>query len=411
MVSGNPPRHSKDTEEPVTLDLDAKDFSSTKEKETDQDKSASESPKPHPETMFEPLETGPDKSEKPEAQAAAPAEEDERLSTEGNQEPVSEPTPSMTTAEARPQATTSKLIAAGILGGLIALLASTAIQYAMPSRQAQDDERIAQISAEIEGLKQTVSNIAAAPGGAGNEAIEKRLAALEASKGSTEASPADDQKIASLSQEIAQLRSTLTQTSEQQSKADNDVSSRLDAAEKKLNEPRQDVAVAKAVAAAALKGAIDRGGNFTAELETYGKIAPDDETVAQLKPFAESGVPSRAELMRQVPDVATAMVEAANRPDPNAEWWTRLTASAKSLVKVRPVGAVEGDSVEAIAARFEDKVKNGELQGASGEWAHLPDVAKQASAAFEKSLEARTRVEDLVGSTLSKAISQTGKEG
>ena len=87
-----------------------------------------------------------------------------------------------------------------------------------------------------------------------------------------------------------------------------------------------------------------------------------------------------------------------------------MLTSAKSLVQVRPVGNVSGDSVEAIAARFEDKVKNGDLPGAVTEWNSLPDAAKSASAAFKQSLEARTRVEDLVGAALSKAIADTGKQ-
>jgi hypothetical protein len=86
-------------------------------------------------------------------------------------------------------------------------------------------------------------------------------------------------------------------------------------------------------------------------------------------------------------------------------------AGAKSLVSVRPVGNIQGDSVEAIAARMEDKVKNGDLPGAANEWTTLPADAKQASAAFKQSLEARIRVEELVGSALSKAVSGTGKEG
>ena len=112
-----------------------------------------------------------------------------------------------------------------------------------------------------------------------------------------------------------------------------------------------------------------------------------------------------------MPDVANAIVDSVNRTDPNQSWSDRLMTSAKSLVKVRPVGNIEGDSVEAIAARMEDKVKNGDLPGAAAQWNDLPASAKQASAAFKQALEARIRVEDLVGSALSKAISGTGKEG
>jgi hypothetical protein len=53
---------------------------------------------------------------------------------------------------------------------------------------------------------------------------------------------------------------------------------------------------------------------------------------------------------------------------------------------------------------LEDKVKNGDLPGAATRMEHAARFAKQASAAFKQSLEARIRVEDLVGSALSKAM-------
>jgi len=159
-----------------------------------------------------------------------------------------------------------------------------------------------------------------------------------------------------------------------------------------------------------LKAAIDRGGPFRPELDTFANVAPDDPAVADLKNFAQTGVPSRADLIRQVTDVATAIVATTQNDNPNQSWTDRLMSSAQSLVQVRPVGNVSGDGIDAITARFEDKVKNGDLPGAVTEWNSLPDTAKSASAAFKQSLEARIRVEDLVSDALSKAIANTGKQ-
>ncbi len=315
------------------------------------------------------------------------------------------------------------MVAAGIFGGLVALLGAGAIQYAgyLPASSAPPQAmsvETANLSAEVDGLKQSVANLAAAPETT-DAALDKRVSALEtAAKTPAAAAPADpaavdalNQKISDLTAQVEQLQASLSQSSEQQASSGADIAKRLDEAEKKLNEPRQDVAVAKAIAAAALKAAIDRGGPFMAELDTFAGVSPDDPAVADLRNFAETGVPSRAELMRQVPDVATAIVQSVDQQDPNQSWSDRLMASAKSLVTVRPVGNIEGESVEAIAARMEDKVKNGDLPGASNEWNTLPANAKQASAAFKQSLEARIRIEELVSDALSKAISGTGKEG
>ncbi len=417
MVSGNPPRHSKSSDKPVTIDLDAQDFASAADSEKPAEEAAQAADDAPVTEAVAAVEAGSEPLSEHESDRAAGAQEEPLPKEPPPSEPVQPPPP-------QKGVVTSGLIAAGIFGGLVALLGAGAIQYAgyLPgsSTRQTNSADMADLSGEIEGLKQSVASLAAnSPPAADNSALEKRIAALEAAPqtpaSGTSAGSADvealNQKIADLTAQIDQLKTSLAQTTEQQASSGADITSRLAEAEKKLNEPREDVAVARAIAAAALKAAIDRGGPFIAELDTFAGVAPDDPAATDLRGFAETGVPSRAELIRQVPDVANAIVESVNQPDPNQSWSDRLMSSAKSLVSVRPVGNVEGESVEAIAARMEDKVKNGDLPGAATEWNSLPATAKQASAAFKQSLEARIRVEDLVGGALSKAISGTGKEG
>ncbi len=422
MVSRKTPNHSKPNDEPVTIDLEAEktaqdaapedmpedmtershdDLGSSSANEVEMPLEADK--EPFREDVQEPAAAGPE-----EPKAAAPSQDD----------------PAPYHAE-RPQppreGSTSGLIAAGIVGGLIALVCAGSLQYAgvLPGGRAAKDSSadIAALNAEIDGLKQSVANLAAAPAAKPDEALAARVAALEAAAangasaaGSGEASAASDQRIASLSGEVEQLKADLGKATQTQATSDAEVSKRLDDAEKKLSGPSQESAVARAIAAAALKAAIDRGGPFQPELDTFANVAPDDPAVADLKNFAQTGVPSRADLIRRVSDAATAIVATTQNDDPNQSWSSRLMSSAKSLVQVRPVGNVPGDSVDAIAARFEDKVRNGDLPGAVTEWNNLPEAAKSASAAFKQSLEARIRVEDLVSDALSKAIANTGKQ-
>nr|KPN25347.1 hypothetical protein KS05_16815 [Rhizobium brockwellii] len=416
MVSGNPPRHSKSADEPVTIDLDAQEFAAAADTEKPVDN----------ETGDADSTAAADAGLPPETETASHAEYEEKPVMDTPEDEPAAPEPSFTPPPEQPapkSAGTSGLIAAGIFGGLVALLGAGAIQYAgyLPgsSTPQTTSPETANLAGEIDGLKQAVANLAANPVSADDGELAKRVAALETTaKAPAAGAPADsanvealNQKIAELTGQVDQLRSTLAQSSEQQTTNGADIFKRLEDAEKKLNEPREDVAVARAIAAAALKAAIDRGGPFLTELDTFAGVAPDDPAVADLRAFAETGIPSRTELVGEVADVATAIVEAVNQPDPNQSWSDRLMSSAKSLVSVRPVGNIEGESVEAIAARMEEKVKNGDLPGASAEWNNLPALGKQASAAFKQSLEARIRVEELVGGALSKAVSGTGKEG
>lgn len=420
MVSRKPPNHSKPNDEPVTIDLEAEKTAQDAASEDVTERSHDEPGSSSANEVEMPLET--DKEPLPEGsqESIFAATPQERQTTTQQAEP--EPPHADRPQQPPREGSTSGLIAAGIVGGLIALICAGALQYAgfLPgSRAAKDNSAdIAALNAEIDGLKQSIANLAAAPAAKPDETLTARVAALETSVangtsaggsgGATGA--ASDQKIASLTGEVEQLKADLSKATQSQATSDAEVSKRLDDAEKKLSGPSQESAVARAIAAAALKAAIDRGGPFQPELDTFANVAPDDPAVADLKNFAQTGVPSRADLIRQVSDVATAIVATAQTDDPNQSWSSRLMAGAKSLVQVRPVGNVPGDSIDAIAARFEDKVRNGDLPGAVTEWNGLPDAAKSASAAFKQSLEARIRVEDLVSDALSKAIANTGKQ-
>lgn len=301
----------------------------------------------------------------------------------------------------------SGLIAAGIVGGLIALLAAGSMQYAgfLPSSSTGggSSDELATLKSQVASLQQQMAEAPKAQT-SDTSALEQRIAALESST----ASGGD------ASAKISQLENTVSTLQSGRATDDQKIASltqRLDAAETKINEPRDDVEVARAIASAALKAAIDRGGPFLTELDTLSKVTPDDPAIQSLRPFANTGVPTRAELVRRFPDVANAMLAALRPTDPNQGIIDRLADSAMSLVKVRPVGNVEGEGDDAKIARMEDKLQNGDLKGAALEWDSLPEAAKTASADYKKSLDARIQVEDLVNSTLNRAVSSTGQQG
>ncbi|MES5046237.1 COG4223 family protein [Rhizobium nepotum] len=306
----------------------------------------------------------------------------------------------------RKQAATSGLIAAGIVGGLVALAAAGSMQYAgiLPSFNAgrAGGDEIAALKTDLGSLRQQLANVPASTGD--TSALEQRIATLEGTKG-------EAPQVDALSEKIAALESTLQSERSAQASATAELTRRLTDAETKINEPRDDIEVARAIASAGLKAAIDRGGPFLTELDTLSKVIPDDPAIASLQSFAATGVPSRSELMQKFPDVANAMLSAINQPDPNQGIVERLTESAFSLVKVRPVGNIEGETPDAMIARMENKLRNGDLQGAALEWNGLPETARTASADYKKSLDARIEVENLVGGTLNRAITSTGRQG
>ncbi|MGE6741465.1 mitofilin family membrane protein [Allorhizobium pseudoryzae] len=305
---------------------------------------------------------------------------------------------------------TSAMVASGILGGLVALLLAGSMQYAgyLPGLSQQPS---AATRTELDEIRQQMDalRVSSATAPAGGEDLEQRLQALESAIGQAGQNGQSEleQRLATLQADLDALKTAGQAEAESASQ----LGQRLNTLESRVNQPGREQAVARALAAAALKAATERGGSFAAELQTYGQVAKDDPAVAELQAYAEKGVPTRAELTRRLQPAANAILDAVHQPTAGESITDRLLSSAMRVVKVRPVGEVEGETPEAILARMEERVKNGDLKAAVAEWNTLPDAAKQASSDFKAALDARIAVEDLMNATLTRAMASAGTNG
>lgn len=430
MVSGKPPRRSKSPNDPVTIDLTAEsanaDASTEREPadtpditETVMAGTASASFDDVQPAAAEPSPAAPEGASteevaEPAAEAAWPSEAPAESTAT-----APEPPPREATRPARSGPALPAMVAAGIFGGLVALVGAGSMQYAgylpavAPPTTAPADT--SGLSAEIETLKSQIAGLSSAPV-ATDPRLEERLAALEGSVASQAAAAPDAalldelrQKLTQADEAIAALKGEIAGNASALGETETRLSQRLAEAEKKLDAPRTDVEMAKAIALTALKSATERGGPFMAELDALASISPDDPAVAGLRPHAATGVASRAELVRKFGDVADTILAAIHQPDPNEGIGQRLLSSALSVVKVRPVGNVEGATPEAILARMEDKLQNGDLKGAALEWESLPEAGKAVSTEYVSLLKTRIDIEALVGDALAAVVS--GKKG
>lgn len=448
MGSEKPPRRTRAKQEPEVLDLQAND-APAEATPTPQDDVLAEALTELPDAV--PVEATADPDAPPPAGDAAdtselpdaepkPTEEErpEEIGTaealaaepESEAEPV-KPAPEAaavddTPANAEPVIVERKsgvagAAFAGILGGLVALAGAGGLQYAgylpslappPPAPAAPAVADTSALEAEVAALKSQVATLAAQPAPAApavdTSALEARIAALETREPESAPAPVDlapvEEKIATLTSQVGQIEGAVAGADEKQQSLQTQLIDRLQKVEAEVNDPARRNAVARAIAASGLKAAIDRGGSFLGELETFAGVAADDPAVAELTPYAETGVPTRATLIASFPGAANAVLDVLNHPDPNQSTVDRLWASALSLVKVRPVGHVEGDTPEAFIARSEEALKNGDLERALGEWSRLPEQGRAAAADFEKALIARIEVEKLVGATLKGAV-------
>jgi hypothetical protein len=450
MVTEKPPRRSMAEKEPVTIDLTAdgagvvaepvrsndSDIPETAPEKVDAAEITDASPlsdKPVTSTVPEETDTshvigepdsslGPDEPVVTEPAEPVVTEPDETVATDAarDAEPstteqfTSSPTPGFDEPAAKDETfkkaaappasrsggtSASTLIAAGIFGGIVALLLAGSMQYAgyLPSSSPAASGST-ELSDEIEALRQEIQTLRSQPASLDTE-LASRIQALESSVAQNSGGPTEE-SLNAIQQQLADTKAAAaTQTAE--------LSRRLEAAEAQINDRGPEQQVARAVAAAGLKAAIDRGGSFEAELQAYTNIAGDDPAIAELKTFSADGAPSREQLQSEFPAVADTIIQASVPADPDQGIASRLLSSAMSVVKVRRVGDVEGDTAEAIVSRIEDRLRNGDLPAAAQQWDTLPEAAKSASTEFKRKLDARVQVENLVSGTLSRALAGT----
>ncbi|MBK8456342.1 MAG: hypothetical protein IPL47_03850 [Phyllobacteriaceae bacterium] len=218
-------------------------------------------------------------------------------------------------------------------------------------------------------------------------------------------------EIAAVAAAASDAAKTASETAGAQAARVDAIAASVRAVEEKAAAAAGNPKIAIAIAAAALKSAVDRGQPFMTELETYAAVTPDAPEIASLRAFAASGVPTRADLATAAGETAVAMIAAMAVNDPQAGFFQRLLDSAKALVTVRPIGMVEGEGIEAIAARVEARTKAGDLKGALDEIAKAPEPAKAAAAGFVTKVEGRMTVENLIDAALAAALKTGGTGG
>jgi len=338
-------------------------------------------------------------------------------------------------------------IAAGIIGGVIALVGAGGLQFAGllggPGSGAGGvsldgvNGEIASLKTEISGLKEAGGNTDASAkvdglsaaldqvktdvaalksaveqGGAGDNAglaalgdkvkqIETAVAALSQAGN---AAPVDlgplNEKLAGLDALVKSAGEAAKAQEGRLTALEQSVSQLSGKVEAQASQPK----IALAIAASALKAALDRGAPFAAELETFAAISPDAPQIATLRAYAEKGVPTRTDIAAEADAAATAMVAAATPVDENAGFLQNLLSSAESLVKVRPIGAVEGAGAPETVARMEVAVNQGDYAKALSEYATLPEAVKTAGADFAGKLKARIEVETQVDALIAGAM-------
>lgn len=127
----------------------------------------------------------------------------------------------------------------------------------------------------------------------------------------------------------------------------------------------------------ALRRAADSGKPFQPELDALGKFAGGGVDLKALSGAAGSGAPTQAALLSQLPDVlrqARAAVERSN----DETFIDRLASNAKSVVRVRRIGPVDGADDAAVLSRMEAHAGAGDMNAVVSEANKLDTAAAEA---------------------------------
>lgn len=125
-----------------------------------------------------------------------------------------------------------------------------------------------------------------------------------------------------------------------------------------------------AIAALALRLAVERGAPYASELAAVDPALAGKPTLDALTPFAPSGVPSAATLSRELTTLLPAARKAAEPAEHDGSLLDRLG------VRVRPIGEPAGDAPDAVLARLDTAAARADLAAARAEIAKLPPPAR-----------------------------------
>jgi hypothetical protein len=236
--------------------------------------------------------------------------------------------------------------------------------------------------------------------------ITVRLARVEAAQSAPRPPVADPVVLGRLSgaeqasRSLADNVSALARRSESVEGALRDTQNRLDKMAAALEELRataraaaagSDRAARLAAAAAALRGAVERGDPFAAEFAVVKPLTSDGAALAALEPFVAAGVPRNATLAHELAALVKPMLQVTGDTPRDGTFLERLQANAEKLVRVRPIGEAVGDDRAAVLARVEARALQANIPGALAELARLPADAGAPFRPWIARAEARDR--------------------
>jgi len=152
-------------------------------------------------------------------------------------------------------------------------------------------------------------------------------------------------------------------------------------------------AAAAALASALLAEASGTSRPFVRELAAVEQVLPQSPDAAALRRLAQTGAPTRSALAAEFDDAAARAAVAARDPGEEGGFLDRLSYALASIVTIRRVDSTVGGKPDAVLARAERQVDEGDIDGALTTLDALPPQASRAMAAWRAGAERRAEID------------------
>ncbi|MEJ2816525.1 hypothetical protein [Caulobacter sp. CCG-8] len=163
-------------------------------------------------------------------------------------------------------------------------------------------------------------------------------------------------------------------------------------------------AAGAALAAATLADAARGARPFTEELAGMERVLPLSPDLRTLGRLAQQGAPTRAGLADEFETLAGRTAVAARDPGRNADFLARLRHALSSVVSIRQVGATQGNKPDAVLARAQKLLNEGDIEGALNTLESLPVPAQTVLATWRAAAERRIEIDRHIAAIRADAL-------
>jgi len=168
-------------------------------------------------------------------------------------------------------------------------------------------------------------------------------------------------------------------------------------------------AAAAALAVSTLSEAAGTSRPFGEELAGLERVLPSSPDLRALEPLARLGAPTRAGLAVQFGNLAGRAASAARNPGVDADLFSRIRYALSSIVSIRHVGSTKGATPDAMLARAQNLLDEGDVEGSVQALDTLPDPARDVLAPWINAANRRIEIDRHVAAVRADALADLSR--